>query len=426
MSRAALPNPEQEKRRLRAMEVRTDLIILHKYRRATGQKIDLFWWGFCMARVILMFPGGRYRYWPEFKGGPRKGQRMTGEYWATWPEATADYMLGEVSGDFDAADHAAVTRGIDAAKACHGASFLKADTIGKKLGVTIVERDNLGIYTIGAYDMLRAARLERRAETKKARDRERSEAKRRANGAKPREEWLAQSIAAQAQAMRITPAALRKRLSRARKSGFEVTSASPVLAAHVTGASPPLTIDSHLGDGPVTPPSMVAGAPPISGARPPAQRESSGKTLGRNCASAVGRNMKPAGRKRVAHPTIAGAARPSAALEAATGPSAPLTCSPANPDSAPRQLHRAPPQSGARHQDGGQHHAHARGPDMAKRSPAAARRSFLCGFPLWAGVSRKRDAGPNSATPAAALAPGGQFVRLGDTTLRTETIEARP
>jgi hypothetical protein len=66
----------------------------------------------------------------------------------------------------------------------------RADTLGKCLNLTDVERHRLVITTIGAVDVDRAERIARRREKARQRD----EQRRRARGAKPRAEYEASSI----------------------------------------------------------------------------------------------------------------------------------------------------------------------------------------------------------------------------------------
>jgi hypothetical protein len=65
-----------------------------------------------------------------------------------------------------------------------------ADAMAKQLGLRHAERSLHSIRTIGAVDMPKAERKRRRAQ----RDRERSIKRRRADGAKPREQYLAKSL----------------------------------------------------------------------------------------------------------------------------------------------------------------------------------------------------------------------------------------
>lgn len=66
----------------------------------------------------------------------------------------------------------------------------RADPLGGRLNLVDVERQKLGITTIGAIDVDKAQRLERR----KQKDRERKERRRRTDGAKPRAQYEAQSL----------------------------------------------------------------------------------------------------------------------------------------------------------------------------------------------------------------------------------------
>jgi hypothetical protein len=66
----------------------------------------------------------------------------------------------------------------------------KADTLGWALQLTAVDRARLGVTTIGAFDLGRSARAQRRKDQK----RRRAEAERRAAGAKTRAEYLAGSL----------------------------------------------------------------------------------------------------------------------------------------------------------------------------------------------------------------------------------------
>ncbi|WP_316176247.1 hypothetical protein [Bradyrhizobium sp. SZCCHNRI1073] len=67
----------------------------------------------------------------------------------------------------------------------------KADPLAWRLRLTFEDRTMLGITTIGAIDMNKAARTKRR----KAADRERKARERRTKGAKPRKAYLEQSLA---------------------------------------------------------------------------------------------------------------------------------------------------------------------------------------------------------------------------------------
>jgi hypothetical protein len=67
---------------------------------------------------------------------------------------------------------------------------LTADQVAKMLGVNYEQRQRLGLTTIGAIDVNKEQRKERR----KRRDREAKERKRRERGAKPRAEYEAKSL----------------------------------------------------------------------------------------------------------------------------------------------------------------------------------------------------------------------------------------
>ena len=68
---------------------------------------------------------------------------------------------------------------------------ISADTLARHLSVSDAERTMLRIYTIGSYDVPRAKRIERRKENRRLA----AETRRRASGAKPREQYLAEARA---------------------------------------------------------------------------------------------------------------------------------------------------------------------------------------------------------------------------------------
>jgi hypothetical protein len=70
----------------------------------------------------------------------------------------------------------------------------KADPLAVRLRLTYAERSLLGITTIGACDVDKAARARRRRERKQFRERKKAAAKRLARGAKPRAVYLSQSL----------------------------------------------------------------------------------------------------------------------------------------------------------------------------------------------------------------------------------------
>lgn len=73
------------------------------------------------------------------------------------------------------------------AKAFSSGQYWTADQLAWRLRLTMADRTALGITTIGAIDMGKAARTKNRKAKARARDRKR----RRANGIKPRREYLA-------------------------------------------------------------------------------------------------------------------------------------------------------------------------------------------------------------------------------------------
>jgi hypothetical protein len=77
----------------------------------------------------------------------------------------------------------------------------EADTLAEKLGLTFARRQRLGITTIGAIDMSKEQREERR----KAEKRQRKRNARRKSGCMPRTEYEANSVKKQAQAEGISP-----------------------------------------------------------------------------------------------------------------------------------------------------------------------------------------------------------------------------
>jgi hypothetical protein len=100
----------------------------------------------------------------------------------------------------------------------------KADTLGKLLALTDEERTNLKITTIGAKDLSKARRATRRATKKRERDRKTAEARRRARGAIPREQYLASALTA----TRPWEADNVKRRTWERRRAKAAASASPV------------------------------------------------------------------------------------------------------------------------------------------------------------------------------------------------------
>jgi hypothetical protein len=72
--------------------------------------------------------------------------------------------------------------------------MLRADAVAALLGVTLEERERLGLKTIGASDVSKAARSRMARQRKRERDRQRQSANRKAGGYKPRSEWLDGSL----------------------------------------------------------------------------------------------------------------------------------------------------------------------------------------------------------------------------------------
>jgi len=66
----------------------------------------------------------------------------------------------------------------------------KADNIGKRMRLSYADRERMNIHTIGSFDVDKAAR----AELRRKRDRQRKLEQRRADGAKPRAEYEANSL----------------------------------------------------------------------------------------------------------------------------------------------------------------------------------------------------------------------------------------
>jgi hypothetical protein len=188
---AALPPKDatiEERRRAHARAVRLDLITLWRHRVTTGQDLDLFWLGFCLAVPTGMFPPGRYRYWPRVRRGPRKGEFLRAEYWGSWPVASAEAFAVDAGIELDDDQLETLRRGVTAAQRHASGRFLKADTMARRLNVTIEEREGLAIWKVGAIDAGPEERKARRIERRRARDRARDETRRRARGAKPRAE----------------------------------------------------------------------------------------------------------------------------------------------------------------------------------------------------------------------------------------------
>jgi hypothetical protein len=84
-----------------------------------------------------------------------------------------------------------IEREIDAILEENPPRRIRADTLARHLHVSDAERTLLRVYTIGAYDVPKAERIKRRKE----RARLRAQARRRANGVKPREQYLAEARA---------------------------------------------------------------------------------------------------------------------------------------------------------------------------------------------------------------------------------------
>ncbi len=80
--------------------------------------------------------------------------------------------------------------------ATRGPAVLKADAIARLIGVTLAERTRLGLCTIGACDVDRKDRRKLARERKREQDRKRQSRKRTAAGRKPRDQFLAESTAA--------------------------------------------------------------------------------------------------------------------------------------------------------------------------------------------------------------------------------------
>jgi hypothetical protein len=83
----------------------------------------------------------------------------------------------------------AIRRNIDAILKSNPPRRVRADTLGKFLHVSDAARDRLRIYTIGSYQTPKAERIKRRKE----KDRLAAQARRRANGSKPREQALSRT-----------------------------------------------------------------------------------------------------------------------------------------------------------------------------------------------------------------------------------------
>lgn len=89
----------------------------------------------------------------------------------------------------------------------------RADRAADFLGVTFRERQRLGLRTIGSTDVRRGARIKLAAEAKREADRERARQKRRAAGAKSRDE----SVAAQARSAKVSRSTIYRRRNAASK-----------------------------------------------------------------------------------------------------------------------------------------------------------------------------------------------------------------
>jgi len=113
----------------------------------------------------------------------------------------------------------------------------------KGLGVSAADRERLAAWLVGAVDRNEDQLRDDAMARKRDRDRKCAAKRRLVKGAKPRQQYEAGSIAARSREMGISPATLRKRLSRQKSKAFE----------HVTCPSS-LNKDSYnwTGDAPVT------------------------------------------------------------------------------------------------------------------------------------------------------------------------------
>jgi hypothetical protein len=155
-------------------------------------------------------PGAKDQIWSLMQCARNIGRNLT--------EAEADSITEEAS----------VTR-----------KHLSADNLARFLGVTYAVRQTLGLTTIGSADVGKRARRELR----KRRHRLNSEARRRANGAIPRAEYEAKSVATQAEAGGVSRMTIyrRRKAAEQAKNPPDVTCASTPIS--LSGDDTPVTSD---------------------------------------------------------------------------------------------------------------------------------------------------------------------------------------
>lgn len=240
MPEATSPLPRSPSTMRHGWLLRGELQRLAASRRERGEPIDWTQWCYIAAATLDAIRPGRDRIVMMASGCP-----YAGRYFRTWAECLPQNLLcegrnrlaltlEEVPDDIlRAAEAACKTVG----KRRHR-TFLKGSTIGRLLGVTSPERQRLGLRIIIAMDddiSIKRAAVERKRE----RDRLRDERKRRAAGAKPRGE----TIAEQAKKLGISRAALVKRRQRESQN---VHTSSPLDEAENVHNSSPLHEPSKM------------------------------------------------------------------------------------------------------------------------------------------------------------------------------------
>jgi hypothetical protein len=195
--------------RLRAAEIRRLFSRDFGFR---NYELEAPWeeYGVFIANTIALFPAGRF-YPPDRKVPDR------------WPDLTLETVIGR-RGPLDRLKlieemfgarrreeiESAIIKGMKRGQAwtLKRRCLISAEFVAKTLNVHMVERDASGIRNIGAVDCSKEKRAEYAKDRRRERDRLRIEGKRRANGAVPREQFLANSTAAEARRLNISKSTL--------------------------------------------------------------------------------------------------------------------------------------------------------------------------------------------------------------------------
>ncbi|CAJ0866643.1 hypothetical protein AMST5_01879 [freshwater sediment metagenome] len=284
-------------------------------RVAAGLAVDWDTWAGVVARLRQWLAPGWYQ--SEDWTAPQR-----------WPDLTPESLLLGGKGapfkrraDIPPKVLAVVAKAIEAAKVA-GPSVLSPTGVARALNVTAAFRREHGLTGLGAMDATKEE-LRRRSSTRSPAAAERRRNARRAKKAAQRQEAGRLTRAEYLDRATLVReacdlAGISRFTFRRRDEAEKERLLQAALVARATSVDPGRQLNNNVYCSPGS--GLVANAPDApSGARPSGRRKSGGKVHGRNRASAVEGKPHHAGRKRVAHPTDTGAARPYAATGEADG-----------------------------------------------------------------------------------------------------------